>query len=206
MKIGRAYMKSLDKQHNSQSSALNELGHTYKLASFNVYQTNSVPTIPLENYGIVVLISKPHLYNGYMNGYRQPVGLIRLRIGPVNALQMQHLQLALTYYFPAAASKFSTIPLADEIALFFGDAMHALQKMAGLPIFDDIHIEKSQKEVYLWVPTLYEECLHQSIALMLTIFNHHGTPVSFVPNSLLSEQMNTLVSKLRSYAQKVEIA
>lgn len=53
----------------------NGLGSTYRVASINTQRSASL-SMSLENHAMVVLLEKPRIYLGYMNGYRQPVGML----------------------------------------------------------------------------------------------------------------------------------
>ena len=195
-------MKPLnDIQRNFQSGQ----NSAYRVTSINTHISIGTQSAPVENHAVVALTSKPRMYSGYMKGYRQPVGLLSLRITSVNALQLNHLQLALVYYFPTFSSKFSTMSSGNEIAHYLGIGLCALQQMADFPIFEAPQLNTTHEKsniVSLWVPMLYGDCLHQSIEFMLKLFNHHSTSTPFVPNKTLSGQFKTLVETLRAYAPK----
>ncbi len=163
-------------------------------SSFQAVATEfSTPQAPL-----FTLLEKPHVFNGFINGYRQPVGLIKLQVISLNTLQIQHLQKALTYYFGKNVSD-----LKDDLIACLGAGVCALQKAAGIPLFQSIQIDRLSEEdnVYsLWIPTLHEECFHQAMAFMLQFCYQHTATTLFIPNSALSREIDEVILALKSYA------
>src|SRR5690349_8794790 len=111
----------------------------------------------------LTLIAKPAIFNGYMNGYRQPVALLKVRFNPtLSPNSFHHLAQALQYYFPKHGfnKKFQS---SMECIHSFIESISFLQKESGLPIFEEGEIKQnlSQKnEFVIWVPLLFEVCFH----------------------------------------------
>lgn len=147
---------------------------------------------------LLTLLENPRVYHGYINGFRQPVGLVKLQVVPHHPLQIQPLQKALAYYFADAVSD-----LKDELITCLGAGVFALQKIAGIPLFQPIQIDCLSKEdhIYaLWIPTLHEECFHQAMAFMLQFCYQHTATTVFIPNKALAQEIDEMVLVLKSYA------
>jgi cyanophycin synthetase len=151
------------------------------------------------------LFTEPRMYSGYIQGYRQPVGLITLQVASINVHHLNHLSKALKHYLTADLLPNNAIQTAYDVASYFSEGLSILQKMAGLPVFEAPIVEQMhrKKNVFLiWIPTLHKVCLSQTIALMLELFNHSIHSTSFLPEEKFLDKIQSLVKRLKVYAPK----
>lgn len=147
------------------------INHEGSAFGFNIsYQwtTNSVnPSItPMIN-----VINTPRYYQGFIYGFKQPVGCITLHVSAISHEQRSQLQIALKRYFPLHA-----ISLDNEIAVLHSLAESAisLQKSSGMPIFDAYKIEPvDEQTIYVWIPMLFDHCLQDVMQHLLHVYNFH---------------------------------
>ncbi len=172
--------------------------------AFNVsygWKTSNVKTIsdpPPQS--LLAMTAEPRVYHGYMNGYRQPAAFIKLEIKQLDAAQLECLRQAVAHYF----SRFplnTRIQSMDEVIACFGEALCALQKAGGIPVFETVQIDKiSSNQFTLWVPMLFGGCFHQANAFVLRLFNHYLQQTVFSVNEQFTVQMNSLIKTLRVHA------
>ena len=172
---------------------------TYKFVS------SSVQLPHLQKPTLLALLQKPRVYAGYMNGYRQPTGFATFQVTEFHPLQIQCLQQALEYYFGEHSMQFNLIQSEYELVKAFGESVCALQKAAGLPIFESVQIDlisEDEKQFSLWIPVLHEDCFHWPMAFMLQFFAHHLASASFVPKQDLANEVTGLMVSLKNDAPK----
>jgi len=172
--------------------------------AFNIsygWKTSNIKTIsdpPLQS--LLTMTAEPRVYHGYMNGYRQPSAFISLAIKQTDAAQLECLQRAITYYFKQLPLN-TRIQSIDEVIACFGEALCALQKAGGIPVFETVQIDKiSSHEFTLWVPMLFGGCFHQVNAFLLRLFNHYLQQTAFSVDEQLTVLMNSLIKTLRVHA------
>ncbi|MBS0287713.1 MAG: hypothetical protein JSR17_10475 [Proteobacteria bacterium] len=147
---------------------------------------------------LFTLVERPHVYNGFIHGYRQPVGLVKVQVLTHNPLQIKPLQKALEYYFSPYISD-----VKDNLIACLGAGVFALQKAASIPLFQPIQIEclSVEDNIYsLWIPTLHEECFHQAMSFMLQFCYQHTATNAFIPMVALTQEIDEIVFALKSYA------
>jgi len=192
-----------------------------KTIQFNFSQSN-FPTTQLQvsNYDVVttshyspdlhtptlmVLLNKPQLYHGFMNGYRQPVARLHFQVLSFYAPHMHILQRALQEYFSPHSIHFKPIHSELDLMTCLGEAVCSLQKIADLPIFEPLQIDSvsnTDNQYVLWIPFLHENCFHQAMAFMLQFITHHMTSSSFTFNKALADELNDIITALKADAPK----
>jgi cyanophycin synthetase len=172
-------------------------GYTYSVA----VPTTTSPFIPLTHLSPpLALLAEPRIYAGYLKGFRQPFGLIKLRLQSVNTRQI--LQEAIHYYF-AKFPLTNLLQSQEDVVACFGTAVCALQTAGGLPVFESSQLERlspQQQEFKLWVPLLFGGCFHQVISFLLKFFNHHLTESEFVKDENITNHITALINTLKSHA------
>ena len=174
--------------------------------SFNLstsYSVKSAQTTIVPNL-VVGLLTKTIFFSGYIEGYRQPTGLISLWVEQVNSLQLKNLQRALEHYFSAYPIILKDINSEYDIATCFGEGLCALQKAAGFPIFEAIQIKSTQasNEFQLIVPMQEESILLYLIDFMLEFFNRNALFSPDSPDKVLILHLEGLINRLSAYAPK----
>ena len=149
---------------------------------------------------LLSLLFQPQIFTGFINAYRQPVGFAKLRVASYHPEQLQSLQQALEYYFARILPDIRVIKSTEDILLALGEIVSALQKTAGLPIFDAIKLVKKNTEYLLWIPTLYGDCYHQVMSFTLELMNYHAAQGQFVAQPGFSERITLVINHLKTYA------
>lgn len=187
-------VKKMTIQNNDQQQS-NQFNPT-----LSHYRVTSSPAVAHTHQTAVALLTEPRLYDGYMNGNRQPSALITLQFSAVSALQRQHLQEAYNYYFAKYTAK-TMLQSVDDVVASFVESVCLLQKQGGLPVFEETHINKNNDhEFTIWVPMLFSVCFHPVLSFVLQFFNHHLTEASFAPDKTLSAHIESLITMLKSHA------
>jgi len=174
-------------------SSVSSLSNNYKAISLSNYS----PAEQMPSF--LSLLERPKIYTGYMNGYRQPVARMKIKISSFNLLQTELLQQALREYF--GSTQFNIIQTELELVRGLGQGICAIQKAAKLPIFEPVQIDVISREeniFNLWIPFFLEDCFHQATAFMLQFLLRYL--VSPQSESNLMDEMNQLIDSLKSYA------
>ncbi len=149
---------------------------------------------------LFTLIEKPHFYQGYMNGYRQPVVMLKIQTTP-HRLDLAQMKQALTYYFKTDFN----VSCTQELCYLLGEAVCALQRAAGFPILQDIEVQalNAHEGVFaIWIPTLIEDVFHQAMAFMLQFFYQQLAQSHFIPNEGLNFEIQELITRLKVQAPR----
>ena len=187
------------KRREAKSSQYYGLSNTYHGANLTPRAAVSQQT----DKPLIGLLAEPHIYQGYVSGYRQPIGLITLRVTRVNALQLEHLQKICASYLANVLTPVNAIVSVDDVARCFGEAIGALQTACGFPIFEAVQCQKvngKDSDFNVLIPTLFAGCFHQVTAFLLKLINHHASLTSFVPEVTWATQMSSLVRELKMHA------
>jgi len=153
----------------------------------------------------LTLVEKPKVYLGYMNGFRQPVAAVLLKVASFNLEKMQILQNTLNGYFDEYGFKCDAILSNQDYISCFGELICFIQKTAGYTIFETKQIEIVSEELAifkLWVPCLHEEAFHQIMSSVLYLFTQQ---VAFSLNASelpLHHEVKELFEYLKRHAPK----
>lgn len=160
---------------------------------------NSNYTIAAESTSIA-LLDAPRFYDGYMNGFNQPVVLVKLQVLAFNPTQMQTFQESLNYLFAEHDIKFAAIESERDLIASFGESICALQKAIGLPIYQPIKVEEfstEDKRFVLWIPSLMEDYFHQIMRLMIQLMGKLILSESLMLREKSLHEINELIHRLK---------
>lgn len=151
---------------------------------------------------LLTLLEMPKIFEGYLLGRRQRVCRVVLQVSFFHASMMGNLQNGLKRHF--ASHSFVDKPIDTELDLTacLGEAVCAIQKEAGLPIFEAIQMETELDKPHaysLWLPVVHEECFHPAMAFMLQFVAQH---LASVQAHHFSDEMNELISVLHRFAPR----
>ncbi len=159
----------------------------------------------IKSYTLLTLVDRPCVYQGYIKGFRQPIGCLSLQVQSFQLSHVEPLQKFLEVYFNRYFLHCNPIRFPKDLIACLGEAIIAIQQAAGLPIFEPIRIEALPEEDHafkLWIPCLQEECFHQVVAFMLQFFLHHlAAPFSSYQIEI-SDEIVELINSLKSFAPK----
>ena len=153
---------------------------------------------------LLTLANEPIIFNGYMNGYRQPVAVINLRVQIVDLQQLAQLQQALNYYLQPYHFN-CTLQTTAEVANCFATAIYILQKKCGLPIFEKVQIEENpnrKNEFIIWMPILFGICFHPIAAFLMKLCNYHSQQTTFSASEKLTDELNNMLASVKMHAPK----
>lgn len=160
------------------------------------YQLNtSYVHKPEEIIHLMSLLERPRVFHGYMNGYNQPVALIKLKVLTFDVNKMQQLKYALDHYFAEYQINFN-LQTERDLVEALGIGVCVLQNAAGLTIVQKPQVDVlSENEFLVWIPFLHEHCFHHVMAFMLQFLSYVVTSPQ-IPNVSLSNKMNDLLKKI----------
>lgn len=148
------------------------------------------------------LDASTRMYRGFVEGLRQPTGLISLSIATSYDWQLHNLQMACKLYFSDYPVMLREMRSAYDVALCFGEALCVLQKAAGFPIFETVQIKAPYPEGHafqLVVPMLEETFLLYLIDFMLEFINFNVATTPVAPDKALVRHIAGLIDKLSAY-------
>lgn len=183
------------------NSFIPQQSNQYRITDVNAVWGSSTPKVTAIQQPILSLRSAPVMTNGYVKGYRQPVGRLQLDVSPYQPEQITYLLQALQHDFPAYPYDLSPAATTEELVICFGQLLLVLQKKAGHPIFDNLYVEAAGESLfYLWVPMLNGQCLHRVIHFLLNYINRHAALLPWMPSDMITQQKNELFHFLQACA------
>ena len=173
----------------------------YRITSMHVAYGPSTSKESITLKPILSHQSEPVLMNGYVKGYRQPVGRLYLHVSPFQSKQITHLLQALQHDFPAYNYTLNPEATTEELVLCFGQLLFALQQKAGHPIFDNPSVEAMGESLfYLWTSMLNGQCLQLAVNFLLSYINRYAALTPWMPSEMITKQKNELLHFLQACA------
>lgn len=153
----------------------------------------------------VLLREMPRFYQGFILGRRQPAVRAILQVSAFTPTQMHGLQQALIQYLGPYTDRFNFINAESDLITCLGESISAMQKAAGIPIFEPIELDtlSDDEHIYaLWVPALHEECFHHAMAFMLQFTAQFIASADSLPTHDMAEEIRELIVKLSHFSPK----
>lgn len=124
----------------------------------------------ISSTNLLELTALPYCMEGYIQGSKQPLALVKLRISLVDNQSLDSLKMRLDYFFSVRSALQNT----DDLAHCFGEALCILQKRAGFPVFESFQIQAiSAREFFLYVPCVESIIFIPLVDCLCNIFNQN---------------------------------
>ncbi len=153
----------------------------------------------------ITLLEKPQVFMGYLYGFRQPMACVALQIIELDECALPALQCALNSYVPEYPGRKDAIQTPVELITCIGSLVCWLQKQAGLPIFELPRINpiaEKRAAFLMWLPSLYAECFHATMAWVLQFVNNALSVHTAKAAENLAKTLPHLLAQLASYAPR----
>ena len=122
----------------------------------------------ISSTNLLELMTLLHFMEGYIQGARQPLVQVKLRISLMDNPSMDSLKLRLNYFFSVK----KVFHNSYDVAHCFGELLCVLQKQMGFPVFESLQIQTlSDREFCLYVPCVESMIFKLLVDCLCNIFN-----------------------------------
>lgn len=170
-------------------------GFSFRYQSATSFSSTALVPLPIIN-----VVNAPRFFKGYIYGFKQPVACITIGMSAVTREQCIPLQTALAHYYSPYAFSKKILENNMDVLHSLAQAASDLQKAGGMPIFDNVKVEPINQElVDLWVPMLFDHCVHDVLQYLLRVYNFHiqeNRPIQ----AAFNKQQEILLQTLKTHA------
>ncbi len=147
------------------------------------------------------LLERPHFYPGYINGFKQPSGLIKCHVVEFDVQHFISLYTACECFFGEHGISFATIQTEEDFIALTGKLLVSMNDLCGIPNFSSYKLEclsDENKIFHLWVPALNEHIFHQIMSFVMQFIMQHTVPEMVKIKRDLHAELKQLIDTIRN--------